>query len=162
MRRAVSLLIVFLVLLPACDRAQSEEAESNTAEPTAAAPSEGEGQPAVTTGPNYTLNHPSVSLTTGEQGQLQLRVVPSPGFKNNLLYPWRLELTAGDQVEVVTTEFSREMATTFTEEEAVFDIPVSSPSEGQHEVGAHLRFSVCNDSRCDLPQETFSWTLATQ
>ena len=84
------------------------------------------------------------------------------GFKLNLLYRWQLSVNGTDAVSVERDEWDRESAESFGEDEAVFVVPVSSSQAGDNTLPGHLNFSVCNDSRCDLPQEDVEWEVTVR
>jgi hypothetical protein len=113
-------------------------------------------------GPNYTVIQPEVALPRGESGRLELRIVPHSGFKINLEYPWRLTLEASDALTPEAAEWTADAAQHFTEEEVVFEIPVAAGEPGQGRVDGHLRFSVCNDARCDTPREDVAWAVTVE
>ncbi len=114
-------------------------------------------------GPNYTVEQIGAAFSGADGvGSVRLRVTPSVGFKLNLLYPWQLSVPGTEAVSVEQGQWDRESAETFGEQEAVFVIPVSSSAEGANTLPGHLNFSVCNDSRCDLPQEDVEWEVTVQ
>jgi hypothetical protein len=96
---------------------------------------------------------------TGEDAVLVTTVTPTDGFKLNLEYPrWNVSV-ADDAPVAAGAAVSRDAADEFTEDIAIFRIPVTScPTEGQ--VAGTLRLSVCNDEACLTPTETVAWNLA--
>lgn len=161
--RLTSLLTVtaFLALAAACQRSNGQELPvGETPAATAQAPAE----PAAgrTSGPTYTIEHAAVTLAPAASGELELRVTPTPGFKVNLLYPWDLTLSTGDPVTIERTEWDNASAQTFTEQEAVFRLPVEATQSGTYEVSGDLRFSICNEHRCQTPTAQVGWAVTVE
>jgi hypothetical protein len=164
----VTVVCAFLVL-SGCDKGPAEaevpgQAEGSmpegAVEGTPAGIEVAQGEPEI--GSNYTLDHPAVSIVRGESGQLELHVSATSGFHINLEYPWRLILQANDGVQMESLEWDRSTMVTFTEDEAVYQIPVSTAADGivgAQEVTGELRFSVCNDARCDTPRAQVAWAV---
>ena len=149
-----------MVQAVACDRGANgnELREAHVESPQELPPSE-EG---AIRGTNYVISVPILELSRGAQAELHLTVAPTAGFKVNVLYPWHLEMTPTAGVSIERLEWDRESAATFSEESVVFDIPISGTTAGTQTISGHLRFSICNDSRCDLHRETVSWEVSVQ
>ena len=153
-----------LVVATACERpiTVQPEGEANGQLSVEEEPAPEAGNTSIQ-GPNYTVEQIGTSFSGADgAGSVRLRVTPSVGFKLNVLYPWQLSVTGTDAVSVEQGEWDRESAETFGEQEAVFVIPVSSGEAGANTLPGHLNFSVCNDSRCDLPQEDVEWEVTVQ
>lgn len=113
-------------------------------------------------GANYTVSQPGLELNAGTDGVLELQVTPADGFKINLEYPWNLNIGETSQASIEQLVWRTQDALTFTEESVVFQIPVSTEQTGVDHVCGHLRFSICNDSRCDTPREDISWVVSVE
>jgi hypothetical protein len=116
----------------------------------------------LTQGSNYTIVHPRAEVRVAETGQLELRVTAGSGFKVNVEYPWRLTLESDAPVTLPQLDFRAADAAQLTEEAAVFSVPVTPSAAGVHEVDGRLRFSVCNDVRCDVLQADVSWAVSAE
>ncbi|MBN1947425.1 MAG: hypothetical protein JW797_17270 [Bradymonadales bacterium] len=182
----VFLLTAALVAATACDRERSADPApqeaSTSALATGAEPSSpqeltpaqeaGAGQVPSTTavaivpgdveGPNYHIVVPALSLPPWGQGQLELRVVGHSGFHVNLEYPWRLRIDPPSGLTVEPLEFDPTGAAVFTQQEAVFRVPVAAGDAGEYQVDGQLRFSVCSESRCDVPRRDIAWVVSVQ
>jgi len=144
-----------------------EQTTQPTQEQTAQSDDETEGPSCVAGGPeiagaNYTVSQPGLELNAGTEGFLELQVTPAAGFKINLEYPWNLNIgeTSGASIEQLV--WRTQDALTFTEDTVVFQIPVTTEESGEDYVCGHLRFSICNDSRCDTPREDVSWVVSVE
>ena len=133
---------------------QTVQSNDETETPSCAA-----GGPEIT-GANYTVSQPGLALSAGTEGLLELEVTPAAGFKINLEYPWNLYIgeTSGASIEQLV--WRTQDASTFNEDTVVFQIPVTTEETGEDHVCGHLRFSICNDSRCDTPREDISWVVS--
>ena len=114
------------------------------------------------TGSNFTVFHPALSMGTDAPGRLELRVTPRGDFKVNTEYPWLLTINTPDSLTVGQRQWDVSSMERLTEDEALLAIPVSASAAGQYEVEGHLRFSVCNDARCDTPQANVVWSVTVE
>lgn len=142
--------IAFLAALAACDRSGATPAA--TAAPNEAAAAE----PAADTH-GFTVR--TEVIDEGDTTFLQTTVRPTSGYKLNMEYP-RWSVAVAESAPVAAgVRSARDEAREFTEDVAVFRIPVTDcPTEGT--VDGELRLSVCNDEACLTPTETIAWNLA--
>jgi len=156
-----ALVILAACFAPSCQRGSGVDVTTpeSTHQSTGSQPSSGGDS---TEGPNFVISHPTLSMSTDALGRLELRVTPRGGFKNNTEYPWLLTLSPPESLGVDRQQWDVSTMERLTEEEALFQIPVSAREAGQYEVDGHLRFSVCNDVRCDTPQADVSWSVTVE
>lgn len=91
----------------------------------------------------------TLKTSVDADGQLVTEVTPSPGYRINLEYPWRL--TVDEEAQGASD------AEDFNEKRVRF--LAATNAEAGSTVDGELRFSVCNDATCLTPREKVSWQL---
>ena len=156
------LIIVVASIASSCQRGSDVEMAAAQTSDDSVAPQLATGNGESTAGSNYTVFNPALSMGTDAPGRLELRVTPRGGFKVNTEYPWLMTISPPDSLTVEQREWDVSTMERLTEDEALMAIPVSARAAGQYQVDGHLRFSVCNDVRCDTPQASVVWSVTVE
>ncbi len=108
-------------------------------------------------GEHFTLEVRQVPAGAAGERAAELSIVPAAGYKVNLEYPTRVQLSATGGLTLPKPVLARSDAREMSKERARFLLPFVAPAGAKGELAAEVRFSVCNDRQCDLGHETLRW-----
>jgi hypothetical protein len=150
-----SLLCVFalsglpFVIASGCSR--SEAAPSRESTPQAAAPARGPKVDAE----SYSIEMKATgTYKAGQEGTVELTIVPKGDYHINAQYPYKLKLTdpAPEGVRFPKPILKREDGA-FDDKKGIFKVPFVAAKAGKAKVSGTLSLSVCSSAHCIMQKE---------
>lgn len=93
----------------------------------------------------------------GGQFEAGVTVVPQGGYKVNLEYPTKLQITGPEAASPRGVTLTAKQAAKLTEAEMLFKPSFKISSAGDHTFKGALRFSVCTEKQCEIKNEKVKW-----
>jgi hypothetical protein len=138
-------------------KAEVPEALDAKAEmPEKAEPPKKEAAPQV-----YTLEAPDLAVKVGEKGDLTINVKPVAGYKINEQYPWKVEVAVPENLGVASTKMGKDKWSLGKDLASVV-VPVEAKGAGDGVVTAKLKFSICNEDKCELLKKDVTVKVAAK
>jgi hypothetical protein len=110
--------------------------------------------------PTYTVAvSTSGSYGAGKPGAVTVTLTPKSGWKVNLDFPTKLEVTAPADVTLASAKLKKDDAASFGEKGAVFRVLFTPSAAGVKEFKGKFKFVICNDDSCDPSTEDLSWKV---
>jgi hypothetical protein len=110
--------------------------------------------------PTYTVAvATSGSYAAGKPGAVTVTLTPKAGWKVNLDFPTKLEVTAPADVTLASAKLKKDDAASFGEKGATFRVTFTPGSAGVKEFKGKFKFVICNDDSCDPSTEDLSWKV---
>ncbi len=158
----LALVAGLLIVTAGCETPNSAEpaAEPVVEAPKAEAPIEGskaapdEGAKADI----YTLDAAAVTVAVGSKAEGAITITPASGYKINEMYPWSVDLKGGENLTVA--ESLKKDAWSLSKEKASVTFPVEAKAAGEGELTASVKFSICNEEKCELFKKDVSIKVA--
>lgn len=106
----------------------------------------------------------AVKVTPPKAGKLgtpltaRVRVEPRRGYKVNLDYPAKLEVSGPMGAAPLRQTIGKADAASLTEEELVMDASFTLGRGGEHRFTGKLSFSVCTETVCEVKSEDVGWS----
>lgn len=91
-----------------------------------------------------------------------VEVVPKTGWKMNMDFPTKLQITAPDTATVKGGEQAKEDAAEFVNHHALWTAEVTPAAAGSKELSVELRFAVCTATTCVPKREQATWAMTVQ
>jgi hypothetical protein len=101
----------------------------------------------------FTVTVARVAAQKGQPAKAQVVIKPGAGWHLNKDYPTTLKLRPPAGVQAQKADFSKADAA-LSEQEARFDVVLTSSEAGKKSVPGDLRFAVCSESTCDPQKST--------
>ncbi|MCP4606954.1 MAG: hypothetical protein GY847_41660 [Proteobacteria bacterium] len=77
------------------------------------------------------------------------------GYHCNKLYPWKLAITPGPEIEIKKTVYKKKDAKKFAEDAVIFKISYLKKADSK--MRAKLKLSMCDEKQCKMETVTLSW-----
>lgn len=110
---------------------------------------------AAPAGDTYEIKTADASTTSGGKGSAGLTILGKNGWHINKQAPVFVTLAPQEGLALEKMKLSRADAATFTDEKAVFDIPVQATTEGhgRRTIQADARFVMCQATACQIARQ---------
>ncbi|PRQ05434.1 hypothetical protein ENSA5_02540 [Enhygromyxa salina] len=179
-----SLFAIAGLVMPACANNSGDEAakgkdgdakqqaepakEVDKAAPIEGEPVEGEQKVGTQAGDGgakneqYALQIDPSEGVVGEEGKVNIRVVPSADWHINLEYPTKLSVTPPAGVEVAKAKLGKGDAVSLTEESCEFAVAFTPSEAGSKTFTGEFKFAVCQDTACVPKTEKLEFEVAVK
>jgi len=102
-------------------------------------------------------------IAVGSRAYARLYVVAGSGWKVNVKFPFKVDVTAPAGVALEKSSLKKDDAKVLDDHKAVFKIPYTVSAAGSHELKAKVKLSVCQGTtQCLFPTETVEWTVSAK
>lgn len=173
MRTAISIIFSGCLLtagLPGCSSESGAAAPAPAVQPATATPPAPSVAPvpeteltAVITDPTFVLRiDPAGKYVAGQLARVDVALEPRGGYHINQEYPISIELTSDDGIALIKPKLGRSDAAKFNKKTALFEVPLTPKSQGQHRLLAKVRFAVCTDETCVPDTRTLALALVVE
>jgi hypothetical protein len=113
-----------------------------------ATPDEGSAVPASAAhNDQYSLKSPAAPVVVGQKHRVELAVTPGDGLKINKEFPWKLEFSTPEGVQIAQKQVSGAQID-LADSQATIPLHLEAAVAGKHRLDATGDFSVCNDTKC--------------
>lgn len=103
---------------------------------------------------SFSLSVSNAKAKVGEKATITVTVKASGGFKCNPDYPHKIKDISGSNVEVPSKVNGAVNGKSIS-----YTIPATPTASGAHAVTGEIRFSVCNDTECQMKKVPLSATV---
>ena len=97
----------------------------------------------------YSIEAPDLSVKVGEKGAVKIDIKPIDGYKINEQYPWKVEMTSPENFGVENAKLGKDKWQ-LSKALASISVPIEAKTAGEGEVKAKVKFSICNEDKCEL------------
>ncbi len=98
----------------------------------------------------------------GAPTRVSVVAVPCGHWKINLEYPAKLRVVSADSFAAAGNVLALGDAARRDDRELRFDLDLTPEAAGERPVEFHLRFGLCDESRCITRQATIRWTYRVE